>query len=124
MAACALLTLAVGACSAGGSDRGTLSHGKKIVRTDGVVQEPQSAALVLSAGRSSAHYGITAPPPARYTFDVSVTAPTSVNVAVNIRTGYGTTLTILDSSHDLDWCKRRASQDICFLPLDSFMLSR
>ncbi len=87
VAAYGLLTLAVGACTAGGgSDRGSLSHGKKFVRTDGVAQEPQSAALVLSAGRSSAHYRITAPSPAKYTFDVSVTAPTSVNVAVNIRT--------------------------------------
>jgi hypothetical protein len=118
VAACGLLTLAVSACTAGsGSDRGSLSHGKKIVRTDGAVQEPQSAALVLSAGRSSAHYRISAPSPAKYTFDVSVTAPASVNVAVNIRTWYGTTLTILDSSHDRTWCRRRASNDICFLPL-------
>jgi hypothetical protein len=117
VAACGLLTLAVGACSAsGGSDRGTLSHGKKIVRTGGEVQEPQSAALALSAGRSSAHYRITAPSPAKYAFDVSVTAPASINVAVNMRTWYGTTLTILNSSHDRPWCRRRASQDICFLP--------
>lgn len=46
VAACDLLTLAVGACPASsGSDRGSLSHGKEIVRTDGAVQEPQSAAV-------------------------------------------------------------------------------
>ena len=116
-AACGLLVLAVAACSGGGGRaRGTPSHGQKIVRSDGVTEQPQPAELVLSAGRSSARYRITAPSPAKYAFDVSVTAPAAVNVAVNMRTWYGTTLTILDSSHDRAWCRRRGSQDICFLP--------
>jgi hypothetical protein len=116
MAACGLVALAVAACSGGGSARGTPSHGTKIVRTDGVVERPQPAELVLFAGRSSARYRITAPSPAKYTFDVSVTAPASANVAVNMRTWYGTTLTVLDSTHDRAWCSRRGSHDICFLP--------
>ncbi len=117
MAACGVLALAVAVCSAGGgSARGTPSRGTKIARTDGVVEQPQPAELALPAGRSSAQHRITAPSPAKYAFDVSVTAPASATVAVNIRTWYGTTLTILDSTHDRAWCRRRGSQDICFQP--------
>ncbi len=117
MAACGLVWFAVAACSGGGgSARGTPSHGTKIVRDDGVMEQPQPAALALSAGRSSAQYRITAPSPARYAFDVSVTAPASASVAVNMRTWYGIILTILGSTHDRAWCRRRGSHDICFLP--------
>jgi hypothetical protein len=117
MAACGLLALAVAACSGGGgSARGTPRHGTKIVRAGGVAEQPQPAELALPAGRSSAQHRITAPSPARYAFDVSVTAPASASVAVNMRTWYGTTLTILDSTHDRAWCRRRGSQAICFLP--------
>ena len=111
-------TLAVGACPASsGSDRGSLSHGKEIVRTDGAVQEPQSAAVGAISRTLFGALPYYRPSPANSSLHVSVTAPASVNVAVNIRTWYGTTLTILDSSHDRTWCRRRASNDICFLPL-------
>ena len=110
-AACGALALAVAGCSGGGGS----GHGTP-GQTSGVAEPPQAARLVLSAGRSSAHYRITAPPPAKYTFDVSVTAPASANVAVNIRTSYGTVLTILDSTHDRAWCRRHGSQDMCFEP--------
>ena len=117
MAACGLLALAVAACNDGvGSARGTPGHGKKIVRAGSVVEHLQPGELVLPAGRSSAQYRITAPSPAKYAFDVSVTAPASATVAVNMRTWYGTMLSVLDSTHDRAWCRRRGSQDICFLP--------
>lgn len=54
-----------------------------------VTGRPQAANLALSRGRSSAWYVITAPDPARYPFDVSVTAPASIDVAVSIHTWYG-----------------------------------
>jgi len=116
MAACGVLALAVAACSGGGgSARGTPSHGKNIVRTGGVVGQPQAARLVLSAGRSSAQYRITAPSPAKYAFDVSVTAPVSATVSVIIRTWYGAIFSsILTSTHDRGVCRRRGSRDICF----------
>jgi hypothetical protein len=63
-AACGLLALAVTACTGGGTAHGTPSHGKIIVRAAGVVEQPQPAELVLSAGRSSAQYRITAASPA------------------------------------------------------------
>jgi len=81
----------------------------------GVVGRAQSASLPMSAGRSSVQYGITAPDPARYSFDVAVTAPVSVDVSVSIRTWYGAILpSILDSSHDAGSCQARGSEDVCF----------
>ena len=115
IAACGALALAVTACSGGGgSARGTPSQAKNIARTSGVTEPPQAARLVLPTGRSSAQYQITAPSPAEYAFDVSVTAPASADVAVNIRTWYGAILSILGSTHDQGACGRRGSQDICF----------
>jgi hypothetical protein len=115
MAACGALALAAAACSGGsGSARGTSGHGKNIARTSGVTEPPQAARLVLSAGRSSAKYLITAPSPAEYSFDVSVTAPASADVAVNIRTWYGALLSILSSTHDQGVCGRRGSEETCF----------
>jgi hypothetical protein len=69
---------------------------------------------MLAAGRSSARYRITAPPPARYAFTVSVAAPASVDVAVTITTWYGALLSILGSTHDPGWCRRQGTQDVCF----------
>lgn len=72
----------------------------------------------MSSGRSSARYVITAPDPAQYAFDVSVSAPASVDVAVRIDTWYGAEFTsILVSSHQSDWCKLRGSEDLCFEPV-------
>ncbi len=69
----------------------------------------------MSSGRSAARYMITAPDPARYAFDVSVSAPASVDVAVRIDTWYGAEFpSILVSSHQSDWCRLRGSEDVCF----------
>ena len=69
----------------------------------------------MPSGRSSARYVITAPDPARYAFDVSVTAPASTEVAVSIHTWYGAVFpSILSSSHQSGVCRLRGSQDICF----------
>jgi hypothetical protein len=115
MATCGALALAVAACSGGGgSARGTPSHGNNIARTSGVTEPRQAARLALSAGHSSAQYLITAPSPAQYTFDVSVTAPGSADVVVNIRTWYGALLSILSSTHDQGVCVRRGSEETCF----------
>jgi hypothetical protein len=115
MASCGALTLAVAACSAGGGHaRGTPGHGNNIARATGVTEPPQAARLVLSAGHSSAQYVIAAPSPAHYTFDVSVTAPRSADVVVNIRTWYGALLSILSSTHDQGACGRRGAGETCF----------
>ena len=69
----------------------------------------------MSSGRSSAHYVITAPDPARYGFEVSVTAPASIDVAVSMHTWYGAIFpSILSSSHQPDICRLRGSDDTCF----------
>jgi hypothetical protein len=68
----------------------------------------------MLAGRSSAQYEITAPDPAKYPFDVIVTAPVSVNIGVSIRTWYGAIFpSILVSSHEAGLCKARDSKDVC-----------
>jgi hypothetical protein len=115
ISACGVFVLAAGACTGGsGSGRGTQNHGKKIARTGAAALQPQTAQLVLPAGRSSAQYRITAPSPARYSFDVIVIAPASADVAVNIHTWYGAILSILDSTRDRGVCSRRGSHDTCF----------
>ena len=51
----------------------------------------------------------------RYAFDVSVSAPASVDVAVRIDTWYGAECpSILVSSHQSDSCKLSGSEDVCF----------
>jgi hypothetical protein len=112
LAAAGLLALAAAACTGGG----TTGHPAGSTGSPaGLIEKPQAASLSLPAGRSSAQYGITAPDPARYAFDVAVTAPVSVDVGLSIRTWYGAILpSILDSSHDPGWCQARGSQDVCF----------
>jgi hypothetical protein len=116
LAVCGVLSLTVTACTgAGGNDGGAQTHSKKIARPPAAVGRPQTASLVLQAERSSAQYRITAPSPAKYEFDVTITAPASANVSVNAYTWYGAVLGILTSTRDLqDGCKRRGSQAVCF----------
>jgi len=107
-----LLALSAAACTGGGATGHTPGS---IPSPAGLIGKPQAASLVLPAGRSSVQYAITAPDPARYAFDIAVTAPTSIDVGVSIRTWYGAVFpSILDSSHDLSACQVRRSEDICF----------
>jgi hypothetical protein len=123
MAACAALTLMTASCTGGGGNsRGGPSHAKAIARTSSpAAQRPQASSLVLAAGRSSARYRITAPPPAQYAFTVTVAAPASVDVAVTISTWYGALLSILGSTHQPGSCRHQGTQHAClerfpFLP--------
>jgi hypothetical protein len=107
-----LLVLSAGGCTGGGVIRHPAGDTGS---PPGAAGRPQAASLSLLAGRSSAQYRITAPDPARYGFDVAVTAPVSVDVGLSIRTWYGAILpSILDSSHDPGPCQRRGSEDVCF----------
>jgi hypothetical protein len=116
MAVCGALTLTATACTGGGGNsRGSQSHATAIARTSSpAVQRPQASSLVLAAGRSSARYRITAPSPAQYAFTVTVAAPASVDVAVNISTWYGALLSILGSTHQPGSCRPQGTQDLCF----------
>jgi hypothetical protein len=112
LAMCSLLALASAACT--GSDN-TGKHQREHVETPTAIGKPQAANLAMPSGRSSAQYVITAPDPARYAFDVSVTAPASIDVAVSIHTWYGAVFpSILSSSHQSDVCRLRGSEDACF----------
>jgi len=112
MAVGGLLALSAAACTSGGA---TGHPAGTTASPVGVIGKPQAANLAMSAGRSSAQYGITAPDPARYAFDLAVTAPVSVDVGLSIRTWYGAILpSILDSSHDAGWCQAHGSEDVCF----------
>ncbi len=109
-AVCVAAGLAATACTGGAP--GVPDHGR---RTASAIGQPQVASLVLAAGASSAQYRITAPSPAQYGFDVTVTAPASADVSVNARTWYGATLGILVSTRDLRGsCTPKSSQDVCF----------
>ena len=114
-----LLALSAAACTGGGA---TGHPAGSTASPAGVIGKPQAAGLSLPAGRSSVQYGITAPDPARYEFDVAVTAPASVDVGVSIRTWYGAIFpSILVSSHQAGACQVRGSEDVCvevfpFLP--------
>jgi hypothetical protein len=111
VAAC-LLALASTACTA------STSTGRREPEHAGATSlagRPQAANLALASGRSSAHYMITAPDPARYGFHIGVTAPASIDVAVSIHTWYGAVFpSILISSHQSGTCRLKGSQDICF----------
>ena len=111
-AMCSLLAIASAACTGSNS---TSKHEREHAGTTSVIGKPQAANLAMSSGRSSAQYVITAPDPARYGFDVSLTAPASIDVAVSIHTWYGAVLpSILSSSHQPTVCRLRSSEDICF----------
>ena len=108
---CSLLAVASAACTGSTSTR----HQPERAGTTSIIGRPQAANLALASGRSSARYVITAPDPARYGFDVSVTAPASIDVAVSIHTWYGAVFpSILSSSHQSGACRLRGSQDVCF----------
>jgi hypothetical protein len=109
---CSLLAIASAACTGSTS---TSKHEQEHAGTTSVIGRPQAANLAMSSGRASAQYVITAPDPARYPFDVSVTAPASIDVAVSIHTWYGAVLpSILSSSRQSDVCRLRGSEDTCF----------
>lgn len=111
-ATCSLLAIASAACT--GSNN-TGNHEREPTGAASVIGRPQAANLAMSSGRSSAQYVITAPDPARYAFDVTVSAPASVDVAVSIHTWYGAVLpSILSSSRQSGACKLKGSQDVCF----------
>jgi hypothetical protein len=111
-AMCSLLAIASAACTGSNS---TGKHEREHTGTTSVIGRPQAAKLAMSSGRSSAQYVITAPDPARYGFDVSVTAPASIDVTVSINTWYGAVFpSILSSSHQPGTCRLRGSEDICF----------
>ena len=112
MAVGVLLALSAAACTGGGA---TGHPAGRTASPAGIIGKPQAASLSLRAGRSSVQYEITAPDPARYEFDVAVTAPVSVDVGVGITTWYGAIFpSILDSSHDAGSCQVRRSEDVCF----------
>ena len=112
LALCGALATASAACTGSNS---TGNHQREHPGTTSVTGRPQAATLAMSRGRSSAQYVITAPDPARYGFDVSVTAPASIDVAVSIHTWYGAIFpSILTSSHQPDACRLTGSKDICF----------
>lgn len=116
IAACGVLALATNACTSGdngGSSR-THEHTRKTTRTDTAAERRQAARLVLLAGHSSARSPITAPPPAQYSFNVTVAAPVSANVRVNALTWYGETFSILISTHEQGVCRRLGSHNTCF----------
>jgi hypothetical protein len=114
-----VLAIASAACTGSNS---TGNHEREHAGTAGVIGKPQAANLAMSSGHSSAQYVITAPDPARYGFDVIVTAPASIDVAVSIHTWYGAVFpSILTSSHQSGVCRLTGSEDICselfpFLP--------
>lgn len=115
-AICGVLVLAAAGCTGGsGNHRGAPSPSPDPAGSSAVAVRPQAASLLLPAGRSSAQFRITAPSPAQYGFDVTVTAPASADVGVSIRTWYGAIFpSILDSTRDPAWCRTRGSQDVCF----------
>ena len=120
LACVALCSVLASAACTGSTSTG--QHQREHAGTTSVIGRPQAANLAMSGGRSSAQYVITAPDPARYGFDVSVTAPASIDVAVSIHTWYGAVFpSILTSSRQSGVCKLTGSEEICselfpFLP--------
>lgn len=80
-----------------------------------LVGNVQSRTLELPNGVSRASFKITALPPPEHTWDVYVDAPTRADVAVRIRTWYGTRLRVLDSTDDKTSCDMQAGRSVCSL---------
>jgi hypothetical protein len=109
--AAGLLAIASAGCAGANS---TGHHNLQRAQASSVIGRAQVRNLLLARGRASAQYVITAPSPAKYAFNVRVTARASTNVAVMIRTWYGAVFpSILTSSHESGTCSLRGSQDVC-----------
>jgi len=74
---------------------------------------PQVVELRLDAGSASAHHGIAAPSPKHHTFDVRISAPARLNVAVWLRTSYGTVLGVTTTTKNRQGCQPFQSQEHC-----------
>ena len=73
---------------------------------------PQVVDLRLDAGSASAHHGIVAPSPKHHTFDVRISAPARLDVAVWLRTSYGTVLGVT-TTKNRQGCRPSRSQEHC-----------
>src|SRR5579875_1588625 len=74
---------------------------------------PQVVELRLDAGSASAHHGIAAPAPKHHTFDVRISAPARLNVAVWLRTSYGTVLGVTTTTKNRQGCRLFRSKEHC-----------
>jgi hypothetical protein len=116
-AACtsALLAVCASACGEAGQGRAT-TKARAALGADATATAalgPQKA-LTLPAGRSSAHYRIIAPSPARYEFDVALDLPKSADIAVQIHTWYGAVFDIVEYKPGVSRESANAgSQDSC-----------
>jgi hypothetical protein len=76
---------------------------------------PQGATFRMAPGRSTVRFKITALDPPTHVYDVRIVAPDSADIGVRIHTWYGTTLHVLGSTRDPDWCKVRRRRSVCQL---------
>jgi hypothetical protein len=113
VAACGMVALSVAGC-AGANTAAQHTGGRKTGTTVGAPL-PRAATFVLAAGRSSGQHQITAPSPATYEFDVSISVPTSANVSLSALTPNGATLSLITSTRDhQDYlCRHQGSRDVC-----------
>lgn len=74
---------------------------------------PQAVNLRLHSGSASAHHGVVAPSPKHHTFDVRIIAPALLNVAVWLRTSYGTVLSVTPTTKNRQGCRPVRSQERC-----------
>jgi hypothetical protein len=111
VAVCVMMALSAVACT-GRTDAHHLGSG---AGTTVAAMEPQIATFVLPAGHSSEQHQITAPSPAHYEFDVTISAPASANVRLNARTSNGAILGLIGSTRDYqDYsCRHQGSQIVC-----------
>jgi hypothetical protein len=112
-----LVCLALVAGCGGGAGRGVVTrprHG--VPPPSGTLGgHPQVGVLRLQAGRSSAHFKITALSPPHHTYNVQIIAPAATDLAVRIRTWYGVDLGVTDSTtKEKDkLCKASANRIVC-----------
>lgn len=108
---CAIVALAVGACGTG------MRHTVPRRAADTYTRHKQIR-LSLAAGRATARYEITAPSPASYGFNISATAPGSLDLDVYIHTWYGANFTVFPSTSSPKICTKRqgatGAEEACF----------
>lgn len=110
VSAVCVTAVVLGACGGG-----TITSPATLAKTNPLFGRPQVGVLFLHRGAASAGFTITALSPPHHTYEVRITAPARVNVAVRIHTWYGVELGVEDSTHDAQWCKVTGAQATCSL---------
>jgi hypothetical protein len=113
-----MVVVGLSAC-AGGQPKGSASKAGVTTESSGAkyaaIVQPAPEALSMPAGRVTRQYAITAPSPAKYAFNVRLSAPSDADLAVNLHTWYGAVLGVLAYGRNRQSCRTAGARMVCLL---------